>query len=127
MPERRALWASTAGPGGIHDYLLAVQRTPLWTDWNMRFIPTHRAGSTALKVAVFVRGAVLFAVALIRDRPDLVHLHAVDKPGSLSRNRLLAWMSRLAGVPVVFDVHRVDAVEALDWRRLDARYRETTE
>lgn len=129
MPERRVLWASTAGPGGIHDLLLVVQQTPLWTEWHMRHIATHRAGNPALKVAVFARGAAAFAVALVRSRPDLVHLHAVDKRGSRFRNSLLAWMSRLARVPVIFEVHGHDtAAEDPDllWRRLDARYREVS-
>jgi hypothetical protein len=105
MSERRALWASTAAPSSEHDYLLAAQRTPLWTDWNMRHIATHCVGSTATKTAVFARAVVVFAIQLIRSRPDLVHLHAVGKFGSVSRSAILARMSRLARVPVILHVH----------------------
>jgi hypothetical protein len=126
MGERRVLWASTAGPGAIHDLLLAVQRTPLWSDWNMRHVTTHRAGSTARKVVVFARGTAIFAAALLRDRPDLVHLHAADKRGSRLRSATLATMSRLARVPVILDVHPVGSVMAatdFDWHTLDECYR----
>jgi hypothetical protein len=108
MLERQVIWASTAGPGGIHNYLRRIQQTPLWTDWNMRHVATHRAGSTPTKIAVFARGTVLFAVHLIRSRPNLVHLHAVDKSGSLFRNTVLAFMSRLARVPVILQVHAMN-------------------
>lgn len=118
------LWASTAGPGPIHDQLVAAQQTPLWTDWNIRHIETHRAGNQLIKVAVFARGAAMFAVALIRTPPDLVHLHAVAKRGSMFRNRTLAWMGHLRRVPVILEVHEAAAGD-FDWRRLDALYRET--
>ena len=105
MPERRVLCASTAGPGGIHDYVHAMQQAPLWTDWNVRFIATHRVGSQAMKIPVFARATVLFAAHLIRSRPALAHLHTVGKTGSFSRNAILAWMSRRRRVPVILHVH----------------------
>jgi hypothetical protein len=92
----------------------------------MRHIETHRAGNQLVKVAVFARGAVIFAVALIRTPPDLVHLHAVAKRGSMFRNRALAWMSRLRRVRVILEVHEA-AAGKFDWRRLDALYREATD
>jgi hypothetical protein len=127
MAERQVLWASTAGPGGVHDLLLAVQQTPLWTEWNMRHIVTHRAGGTARKLLVFACGTAQFTAAL-RSRPALVHLHAVDKCGSRLRSAVLTWLSRLYRVPVLRDVHRVDSsfdTDAVDWRELDRRYRAT--
>ncbi len=138
MSERRVVCASTAGPHGIHDYVVTMQQAPLWTDWNVRFIATHRVGSQATKILVFARAIVLFAAHVIHSRPNLVHLHTVGKTGSFSRNAILAWMSRVARVPVILHVHastfdafyenspqlvrsliratlnRVDAVAALD-------------
>jgi hypothetical protein len=105
MRERCVLCASTSGPGGIHGYIQAMQRTPLWNDWNVRFIATHRVGSQAMKVLVFAHATVLFAAHLTRSRTDLAHLHTVAKTGSFSRNAILAWMSRRARVPVVLHVH----------------------
>jgi hypothetical protein len=120
-----------------------MQRGPLWADWNVRFIATHRVGSQAMKFVFFTRGAVVFAAHLIRSRPGLVHLHTVGKTGSFSRNAILAWLARLARVPVILHVHastfdvfydnsprmvrslvratlnRVDAVAALDEQAAD--------
>ena len=104
MPERRALWASTEAPGGISAYVRVMQQTPLWTDWNIRYIATHRDGSAAAKITAFARGALLFIVELIRFRPDVVHLHAASKT-SFVRKGILLWISRLAGVPVVVHMH----------------------
>ena len=67
---------STETRGGIATYVRVMQQTPLWTDWNIRHIVTHRDGSTAAKIGAFARGAVLFVVELIRFRPNVVHLHA---------------------------------------------------
>jgi glycosyltransferase involved in cell wall biosynthesis len=104
MPERRALWASTEAPGGIAVYVRVMQQTPLWTDWNIRHIITHRDGSAAAKVAAFAHGALLFIAELIRFRPGVVHLHAASET-SFMRKGILLWISRLAGVPVVIHMH----------------------
>jgi glycosyltransferase involved in cell wall biosynthesis len=108
MSERRALWASTDGAGGIAAYVRVMQQTPLWTDWNIRHIVTHRVthrhGAAAGNILIFARGALLFIVELIRFRPGVVHLHAATH-GSFVRKGILLWISRLAGVPVVIHVH----------------------
>jgi glycosyltransferase involved in cell wall biosynthesis len=104
MPERRALWASTEAPGGIATYVRVMQQTPLWTDWNIRHIVTHRDGSAAAKVAAFARGALVIIAELIRRRPGVVHLHAASDT-SFIRKAILLWISRLAGVPVVLHMH----------------------
>jgi glycosyltransferase involved in cell wall biosynthesis len=103
MPERRALWASTSTEtrGGIATYVRAMRETPLWADWNIRHIATHRDGSAASKIVVFARGAMLFIVELIRFRPSVVHLQAASDT-SFIRKGILLWISRIAGVPVVF-------------------------
>jgi hypothetical protein len=106
MGEHRiVLCASSIAPSDVSDYVRAMQDIPLWVDWNIHHIATHRAGSTATKVATFARGTALFAFRVMRSHPDLVHLHAVGKLGSFSRNAILAWISRLARVPVVFHIH----------------------
>lgn len=106
MPEQRALWVSTSTEtrGGIATYVRAMRQTPLWADWNVRHIATHRDGSAASKIVVFARGAILFIVELIRFRPSVVHLHASGDT-SFIRKGILFWISRLAGVPVVIHMH----------------------
>jgi glycosyltransferase involved in cell wall biosynthesis len=104
MPKQRALWATTEVPGGMATYVRVMQQTPLWTDWNIRLVVTHREGSAAAKILVFARGALLFIVELIRFRPSLVHLHAATD-ASFIRKGILLWISWLAGVPVVIHIH----------------------
>jgi glycosyltransferase involved in cell wall biosynthesis len=104
MPERRALWASTEAPGGISTYVRVMQQTPLWTDWNIRHIVTHRDGSAAAKITAFARGTLVFIVELVCCRPRVVHLHAACNT-SFVRKGILLWVSRLAGVPVVIHMH----------------------
>jgi glycosyltransferase involved in cell wall biosynthesis len=106
MAEQRALWVSTSVEtrGGIATYVRAMQQTPLWTDWNIRHVATHRDGSTAAKIAAFARGALLFVVELIRFRPTVVHLHAASR-GSFVRKATLFWISRPTRVPVVVHMH----------------------
>ncbi len=109
MAERRALWVSTSVEtrGGIATYVRAMQQTPLWTDWNIRHVATHRDGSAAAKIAVFARGVLLFVVELIRFRPTVVHLHASSR-ASFVRKAILFWISRPARVPVVVHMHGSD-------------------
>jgi glycosyltransferase involved in cell wall biosynthesis len=104
MSERRALWASTGAPGGVARYVRVMQQTPLWTDWNIRHIVTHRHGSAGANILTFARGALLFIVELVRFRPDVVHLHAACN-GSFVRKGILLWISWLVGVPVVIHIH----------------------
>jgi glycosyltransferase involved in cell wall biosynthesis len=104
MLERRALWASTEDGGGIATYVRIIQQSPLWTDWNIRHVITHRSGSKAEKIRVFARGALLFVAELIRFRPGVVHLHAASDTSFIRRGVLL-WISWLARVPVVVHMH----------------------
>lgn len=106
MADQRALWVSTSTEtrGGIASYVRAMQQTPLWGDWNIRHVTTHRDGSPAAKIAAFARGAVQFVVELIRFRPNVIHLHASTR-GSFVRKAILFWISRPARVPVVLHMH----------------------
>jgi glycosyltransferase involved in cell wall biosynthesis len=108
MPKQRALWASTEVRGGMATYVRVMQQTPLWTDWNIRLVVTHREGSAGAKIILtFARGAMLFIVELIRFRPSVVHLHA-STGASFIRKGILLWISQLVGVPVVIHIHDAD-------------------
>ncbi|KWX66504.1 glycosyltransferase family 4 protein [Mycobacterium sp. NAZ190054] len=106
MAEQRALWVSTSTRtrGGIASYVRAMRQTPLWEDWNIRHVTTHRDGSAAVKIAVFALGALQFVVELIRFRPDVIHLHASTR-GSFVRKAILFWINRIVGTPVVLHMH----------------------
>ncbi|RZT25348.1 glycosyltransferase involved in cell wall biosynthesis [Mycobacterium sp. BK558] len=84
-----------------------MQQTPLWSDWNIRHVRTHRDGSTAAKIVTFALGTLQFIVELIRFRPNVIHLHASVR-GSFVRKALLFWISRPSRVPVVLHMHGSD-------------------
>jgi glycosyltransferase involved in cell wall biosynthesis len=104
MPEQRALWASTDTGGGIATYVRVMQATPLWDDWKVRHVVTHRGGSAAAKIGAFARGGLLFVFELIRYRPSVAHLHSASDT-SFIRKGILLWTSWFASVPVVMHIH----------------------
>lgn len=109
MNRQRALWASTSTStrGGVASFVRTMQATPLWELWNIRQVSTHRNGSVATRVGVFVRGLGAFVTALVFDRPDVVHLHT-SVSGSFIRKAILTWICRIFRVPVVMHVHGSD-------------------
>ncbi|WP_407443776.1 glycosyltransferase family 4 protein [Rhodococcus sp. (in: high G+C Gram-positive bacteria)] len=106
MKQRRAVWVSTSTTthGGVASFVRTMQGTRLWSDWNIEHISTHRNGSAALRIAVWLQGSAAFAATLIRRRPEVVHLHTASY-GSFVRKALLAGWARALGVPVVMHVH----------------------
>lgn len=102
--QPKALWVSTNARGGVTTYVRFIKETSLWTDWNIRHVVTHRDGSKWSKITAFLIGAWSFVLELARFRPHLVHLHS-SADASFIRKTVLLWISRLAGVPVVFHMH----------------------
>lgn len=102
----RALWVSTSlqTRGGVSSCVRMLRDTPLWYAWDIEHIATHREGSAVSRILAFGRGLVAFLVALSTKRPDLIHLHMASY-GSFARKSTLAWIARIAGVPVVLHVH----------------------
>jgi glycosyltransferase involved in cell wall biosynthesis len=104
MDEQSAMWAATDEGGGIATYVRVMQQTPLWTEWNIRHVVTHRDGSAAAKIWAFARGGLQFGFELIRSRPSVVHLHSASDT-SFIRKGILLWASWFASVPVVMHIH----------------------
>ena len=69
MVDQSALWAGTDEGGGIATYIRVMQQTPLWAEWNIRHVVTHRDGSVAAKIWAFARGGALFVFELLRSGP----------------------------------------------------------
>ncbi|QDQ99010.1 glycosyltransferase family 4 protein [Tomitella fengzijianii] len=101
-----ALWASTSTStqGGIASYVRTLEDTPLWSQWSITHVCTHRDGNFARKVAVFAAGAAEFAWRILVHRPALVHLHTASY-GSFARKSILVWLAAAMRVPVVLHVH----------------------
>ena len=81
-----------------------MSETPLWAEWNIQHVATHRDGSTHAKIAQFVVSLPKFVYYLVFDRPDVVHLQ-VASYGSFFRKFTLSVIARAFGVPVVTHVH----------------------
>jgi glycosyltransferase involved in cell wall biosynthesis len=107
MVDQSALWAGTEEGGGIATYVRVLQQTPLWAEWNIRHVVTHRDGSVAAKIWAFAHGGVQFVFELIRSRPSVVHLHSASDT-SFVRKGILLWASWFASVPVVMHIHGAD-------------------
>ncbi|MPZ64396.1 MAG: glycosyltransferase [Pseudonocardiaceae bacterium] len=103
---RSALWVSTslATRGGMSTFVRTLQGTPLWANWKVTHIATHRDGSVPARIMAFADGTVAFVHTLVTRRPDLVHLHT-SSYGSFVRKATLAWLATAAALPVVLHVH----------------------
>jgi glycosyltransferase involved in cell wall biosynthesis len=100
------VWVSTSldTRGGIASLVRSMRGTPLWDEWNIRHISTHRNGSVAVRVATFVAGTVRFGWEVLAHRPDLVHLHTASY-GSFARKALIARLCRYGRIPYIVQVH----------------------
>lgn len=104
--SHRVLWISTSlsNRGGICTYVRNARETPLWREWNISHVSTHKDGGVAARISAFVTGIAMFVKELVLHRPDVVHIHTASN-GSFARKSLLAWGSTLAGIPVVLHIH----------------------
>lgn len=93
--------------GGVASFVRTMASTPLWSEWDVKHVATHRNGSTVKKIGVFVLGALQFMVALVSYRPGVVHLHT-SFDGSFVRKATLLWVATLFRVPTVMHVHGSD-------------------
>lgn len=85
-------------------YVETLAATPLWREWDVRFVATHREGPLPTLAAAFARGLAAFVRELVLRRPDVVHLH-MAKNASFFRKATLLWLAAAARVPVVLHVH----------------------
>jgi glycosyltransferase involved in cell wall biosynthesis len=106
LGHKRALWASSSSStrGGIATYVRTIRETPLWQEWDIHYVATHRNGTAVTRIITFVFGLANFVAELAFHRPDLVHLH-MSSYGSFFRKCLLTWVSSAFRVPVVLHVH----------------------
>jgi glycosyltransferase involved in cell wall biosynthesis len=109
VPIGRVLCVSTSlgTRGGISSYVRMLADTELWARWQTEHVATHRNGSTVDKIGAFLQGIGHFGWALLRRRPDVVHLH-MGAYGSFVRKAALVWLAAAARVPVLVHVHGSD-------------------
>lgn len=90
--------------GGVASYVRMLRGTPLWEAWQVEHVASHRDGGRPAKVAAFARAVAQYLAALLRRRPDLVHLHMASG-GSFVRKATLFWIAWALRVPAVVHLH----------------------
>lgn len=85
-------------------FVTTMRDTPLWTEWRVELVATHREGPVLSRALAFVHGLTRYLCVLVSRRPDLVHLHTA-KNGSFTRKAVLLWLARAARVPAILHVH----------------------
>lgn len=109
MSEQRALWVSTsmATRGGVATFVREMRETPLWSEWNVRHVATHRDGGVLTKLTAYVLAVFVYLYRLAEQRPTVVHLH-LSSYGSFPRKYLFELVARALRTPVVLHVHGSD-------------------
>lgn len=90
--------------GGIASYVRTLRSTELWTQWRVEHVITHRDGSALTKLLTFLGALPRYVAALLRRRPDVVHLH-MSSNGSFVRKASMFWIAWALRVPAVVHVH----------------------
>jgi len=119
----RVLWIATAREthGGVASYVRVIEESPLWSTWSIELIATHCDGSRARKIVAFLNGLARVVWTLIVRRPCLVHVNT-SAHGSIVRKSVIAWVCRVARVPVVLHVHGSDFDEFYERSSAILRY-----
>ncbi|GAB0104497.1 glycosyltransferase family 4 protein [Nocardia sp. JMUB6875] len=107
--QQRALWVSTSmgTRGGVASFVRDMRATPLWDEWHIDHVATHRDGSIATKLAAFQVSIFVYLYRLLVRRPAVVHLH-MSSYGSFPRKYLFELLARALRIPVVLHVHGSD-------------------
>lgn len=109
MNRQRALWVSTSMStrGGVATFVREMRETPIWTEWDIRHVATHRDGSLATKLLTYCASIFQYTYRLAAHRPSIVHIH-LSSYGSFPRKYLFELMARSLRTPVVLHVHGSD-------------------
>ncbi|MEV6066948.1 glycosyltransferase family 4 protein [Nocardia sp. NPDC052001] len=109
MKRQRALWVSTSMStrGGVATFVREMRETPIWMEWDIRHVATHRDGGIATKLAAYTQAVFVYLYRLAVHRPSIVHLH-LSSYGSFPRKYLFELIARVVRKPVVLHVHGSD-------------------
>lgn len=104
--KRHALWVSTSVTtrGGIATFVRTMHDTPLWLQWHIRHIATHRDGTIPSRVLAYLRAWPRILQEFLWHRPSLVHIHMASD-GSFYRKSAIVWLAKVTRTPVVLHIH----------------------
>ncbi|MBL1074071.1 glycosyltransferase [Nocardia sp. 2] len=93
--------------GGVASFVREMRETPLWTEWDVRHVTTHRDGTALTKIAIAARALVVYLYQVLAHRPAVVHLH-MSSYGSFVRKYVFELIARGLRIPVVLHLHGSD-------------------
>ncbi|MFI5783601.1 glycosyltransferase family 4 protein [Nocardia sp. NPDC051570] len=93
--------------GGVATFVRQMRDTPIWAEWDIRHVATHRDGGVATKLATYAQALFIYVYRLAVHRPSIVHLH-ISSYGSFPRKYLFELIARAARTAVVLHVHGSD-------------------
>ena len=88
--------------GGITSVVKAYESSPLWNDFQCKWIETHRDGGAFTKIMYLIKGFLQFLVWV--SFYDIVHIHT-SEPASALRKMPFMVISRLLGKKVIVHFH----------------------
>lgn len=104
MNKKNVVMICTEARGGMRSVVEGYKADGLFDRWNVVLLNSHIEGGLALRLTTATKAFFSLIGLLLSRRVSLVHCHAAMK-GSFWRKSLLALISRMAGVPVIFHLH----------------------
>jgi glycosyltransferase involved in cell wall biosynthesis len=102
----RILMVGTAleGRGGVAAVVSGLRHHGLFERERVRYVATHREGSTAEKAKGALSGFWQTVLACVSQHPAVVHVHAASR-ASFVRKSIVLLIARLAGCKTIFHLH----------------------
>lgn len=104
MINKNVVMICTKARGGMRSVVEGYKSDGLFSRWSVVLLNSHVEGGLALRLATAMKAFFSLTGLLSSRRVSLVHCHAAMK-GSFWRKSLLALISRMVGVPVIFHLH----------------------
>ncbi|MGB9109331.1 MAG: glycosyltransferase, partial [Telluria sp.] len=92
------------GKGGVAAVVSVLRRHGLFEREGVRYVATHRDGSTAVKAQGAAVGFWRTLLACFGQHPAVVHVHAASR-ASFVRKSIVLLIARLAGCKTIFHLH----------------------
>jgi glycosyltransferase involved in cell wall biosynthesis len=92
------------GRGGVAAVVSVLRQHGLFERERVRYVATHRDGSTAAKAGGALSGFWQTLLACLRQHPAVVHVHAASHT-SFVRKSIVLLIARLAGCKTIFHLH----------------------
>lgn len=90
--------------GGVSSLVRSYYRGGLFERFDMRYVPTHRDGTAAQKAVTALKAYASLCGLLLRSPAPLVHIHLASR-ASFWRKSVVCAMARLRRRPYVLHVH----------------------